>query len=710
MNIKLIGSILFFLLFNHPIKSQTSQVRYPITKKVKQEDNYHGTIIQDPYRWLENDTAADVKAWVENENKTTFDYLNKIPYRSKIHDRLTDLINYERYSEPTKIGEYYLYAKNDGLQNQPVYYIQKGLEGTPTVFIDANKLSKEGTSAITLLGFSNDDKYCAYGINQSGSDWQTIHVKEVATGKELKDELKWVKFSGASWYKDGFFYSRYQEPEKGMVLSGKNEHHQIWYHQLNTSQNSDKLIYEDKDHPLRYFGTQTTEDERYLFVYVLEGTYGTQILFKDLTKPNDKLKVLFKGFNYNYSIIENYGSSIFVSTNNGAPNNQIITLDLDFFVPDKPLLTQARVIIPEKKFLLETATSTGDRLILNYLQDVNSHVYQYTFEGKLEDEIKLPGIGTATGFGGTKKDREVFFTFTSFIYPATIFRYHIDNHRVILFKKSAIKFNPDDYTTEQVFYTSKDSTKVPMFIIYKKGLKKNGKNPTLLYGYGGFNVNMNPTFSASRIVLLENGGIFAVANIRGGGEYGETWHKAGMLLKKQNVFDDFIAAGQYLVNEKYTSPDFLAVQGGSNGGLLVAAVINQRPDLFKVAFPSVGVMDMLRYHKFTVGWGWVVEYGSSDSVANLKNLLSYSPLHNISTRVYPATLVTTADHDDRVVPAHSFKYIATLQEHQLGPLPVLIRVDINAGHGAGKPLSKTIDELTDIYSFMFYNMNAPVKY
>ena len=485
-------------------------------------------------------------------------------------------------------------------------------------------------------------------------------MKEVATGKELKDELKWVKFSGASWYKDGFFYSRYQEPEKGKVLSGKNEHHQIWYHQLNTSQNSDKLIYEDKDHPLRYFGTQTTEDERYLFVYVLEGTYGTQILFKDLTKPNDKLKVLFKGFNYNYSIIENYGSSIFVSTNNGAPNNQIITLDLDFFVPDKPLLTQARVIIPEKKFLLETATSTGDRLILNYLQDVNSHVYQYTFEVKLEDEIKLPGIGTATGFGGTKKDREVFFTFTSFIYPATIFRYHIDNHRVILFKKPAIKFNPDDYTTEQVFYTSKDSTKVPMFIIYKKGLKKNGKNPTLLYGYGGFNVNMNPTFSASRIVLLENGGIFAVANIRGGGEYGETWHKAGMLLKKQNVFDDFIAAGQYLVNEKYTSPDFLAVQGGSNGGLLVAAVINQRPDLFKVAFPSVGVMDMLRYHKFTVGWGWVVEYGSSDSVANLKNLLSYSPLHNISTRVYPATLVTTADHDDRVVPAHSFKYIATL--------------------------------------------------
>jgi len=710
MKSKLLVSIFFSIILITHLNAQNLEVKYPLTKKVSQEDNYHGKVISDPYRWLENDSAADVKDWIENENKTTYEYLNKIPFRSKIHDRISEIVNYERFGIPDKIGEYYIYTKNDGLQNQSVYCVQKGLNGAPTVFIDPNKISADGTSAITILGYSNDKKYCAYGINQSGSDWQTIRIKEIASGKDLKDELKWVKFSGASWNNDGFYYGRYQEPGKGTELSGKNENHQIWYHKLNTSQKSDELIYEDKEHPLRYFGTQTTEDNKYLFIYVLQGTYGTQILYQDLSKPKDKLKLLFKGFDNSYSIIENYGSSIFVKTDYNAPNNQILTIDLDLFVPQKPLLQQARVIIPEKKYLLENATSTGNRLILNYLQDVSSHVYLYSFEGVQENEIALPGIGTASGFEGSKNEREVFFTFCSFTTPATIYRYHIDNHRVLLFKKSGVKFNSDDYITEQVFYPSKDGTKVPMFMVHKKGLKKTGQNPTLLYGYGGFNINMTPTFSASRIVLLENGGIFAMANIRGGGEYGEDWHKGGMLLKKQNSFDDFIAAGQYLVNEKYTSPDYLAIQGGSNGGLLVGAVINQRPDLFKVAFPAVGVMDMLRYQKFTVGWGWMVEYGSSDTIVHFNNLIRYSPLHNISTLPYPATLVTTGDHDDRVVPAHSFKYIATLQEHQVGTNPVLIRVDVKAGHGAGKPLSKAIDEITDIYSFMFYNMKVPIKY
>jgi prolyl oligopeptidase len=704
------GSILLSLFISLSAMAQPIRISYPITKKVDQQDNYHGTMISDPYRWLENDTAADVEDWVLRENKVTNDYLSKIPFRSKIHDRLNEIMNFERFSDANKVGDYYIFAKNDGLQNQSVYYFQKGITGTPSVFMDPNKMSGDGTSAVSLLSFSNDNKYCAYATNQSGSDWQTIHIKEVATAKDLTDEIKWVKASGASWYKEGFFYCRFQEPKKGTEYSGKNEFHQVWYHKLNTPQSADKLIYEDTTQPLRYYITQTTEDEKYLFLYVAQGTYGNEVLYKELAKPNAPFKLLFKGFDYEYQIVENFESSIFVKTNNGAENNHIITIDLDLYRSDVSLMQQARIIVPEKKSLLETATSVGKKLMLNYLQDVSSHIYQYTFEGVLENEVKLPGLGTATGFSGNRDEREVFFTFTSFNYPPTIFRYHIDNHSVVEFKKPGIKFNPKDYVTEQIFYPSKDGTKVPMFIVYKKGLQKNGKNPTLLYAYGGFNANKTPAFSAARIVLLENGGIYVNANIRGGGEYGEQWHKAGMLLKKQNVFDDLIAAGEYLVKEKYTSPDYLAVQGGSNGGTVVGAVINQRPDLFKVAFPAVGVMDMLRYHKFTVGWAWAVEYGSSDSLVHYNNLIKYSPLHNIKPRFYPATLVTTADHDDRVVPAHSFKYIATLQQNQLSASPVLIRIDVKAGHGAGKPLSKTIDEITDIYSFMFYNMNAPVKY
>jgi prolyl oligopeptidase len=703
--------LLIIILGNTKVNSQqtTSSLKYPVTKKINQVDVYHGTSIADPYRWLENDTAQDVKAWVDAENKVTFDYLNTIPFRQKIKKRLTEILNYEKYSAPTKVGEYYIFSKNDGLQNQAVIYSQKGLDGTPSVFLDPNTMTSDGTAAITVLGASNDKKYIGYSINQAGSDWQTIKVKEIATGKELTDELKWVKSSGAAWYKDGFFYSRYEEPANGTELSAKNDFHKVWYHKLGTSQSSDKLIYEDKENPLRFHVASTTEDDRYLFIYVYQGTSGMQIMFKDLSKPNSKLDLLFKGFEHEYSIIDNFGSSIIFSTNMGAPNNHVLTVDLDNYKSNYPLLKQARILIPEKKSLLESANAVGRRLILNYLQDVASHVYQYTFEGVLENEIELPAIGTATGFSGSKDDREVFFSFTSFTYPSTIYSYNIDNRKVTEFRKPAVKFNPADYVTEQVFYPSKDGTKVPMFITYKKGLVKNAKNPTLLYAYGGFNVNQKPSFSASRIVFLENGGVFVLANIRGGGEYGDAWHKAGMRDKKQNVFDDFISAAEYLINKKYTSSSYLAIQGGSNGGLLVGAVVNQRPDLFKVAFPAVGVMDMLRFQKFTVGWGWVVEYGSSDSINDFNYLIKYSPLHTISDRKYPATMVTTADHDDRVVPAHSFKYVATLQEHQKGTAPVLIRIDVKAGHGAGKPLSKSIDETTDIYSFLFHNMGIVLK-
>ncbi len=703
-------SLLFFGSISLFPDAMAQPISYPRTDKGNDQDNYHGTVVKDPYRWLEVDTADNVKKWVESQNKVTFEFLSRIPYRDGFKKRLTDIMNYERYSAPSRAGDYYFFSKNDGLQNQSVIYYQKGISGTPMVFLDPNTLSKDGTAAVSMLGFSKDKKYVAYAVNQSGSDWQTIKVRQVESATDLEDELQWVKFSGAAWYKDGFYYSRYPDPEKGTEFSGKNEHHQVWYHKLGTSQKEDKLVFEDKANPLRYYGSQVTEDEKYLFIYVSMGTYGTEILYQDLTVPGSKPATLFKGFRYEYGVIDNIGNKIFVSTNHGAANNHVITLELGKFDPSGDYEKSWKVLVPETTSLLDNVSSAGGKLFLNYLQDVSSHVYVYSFDGVRENEIALPAIGSAGGFGGNSDDKEVFFTFTSFTYPPTIYRYVISDRKVSEFRASSVKYNPADYTTDQVFYQSKDGTKVPMFIVYKKGLVRNGKNPALLYGYGGFNVNLTPSFSASRLALLEQGAIFALANIRGGGEYGDAWHKAGMLMNKQNVFDDFIAAAEYLIKEKYTSPAFLAVQGGSNGGLLVGAVVNQRPELFKVAFPAVGVMDMLRFHKFTVGWGWVVEYGSSDSIQDFRNLYNYSPLHNIRPLNYPAVMVTTADHDDRVVPAHSFKYIAALQENQKAPDPVLIRIDIKAGHGAGKPLSKTIEELADTYSFMFYNMGVTPKW
>lgn len=683
-------------------------VSYPVTEKdTAVSDNYHGTVVTDPYRWLEYDTASNVEAWVTAQNKVTFGYLEQIPYRGKIKDRLNDIFNYPKYSSPFREGEYYFFSKNDGLQNQSVIYYQKGLNGEPKVFLDPNKMSDDGTAAVSLLGASKDGKYMAYATNMSGSDWQQINIIEIENLKLLTDELKWVKFSGAAWRGDGFYYSRYDEPVKGKEFSNKNEFHKIYFHKIGTPQSQDQLIYENKKAPLQYYGAQTTEDERFLIINVAEGTDGTELYCKDLTANETDFKMIFKGFDDNASVIDNIDKLLIVQTDAGAPNQKVIMLD-----PANPAKENWKELITEKPELLGSVSTAGGKIFTTYLKDVTTRVYQHDMTGKVEHEIILPTIGTAGGFDGKTDDNIIFYTFTSFTYPSAIYKYDIATGKSDIFRKSEVKFKPEDYETKQVFFNSKDGTRVPIFIVHKKGLKLDGNNPTLLYGYGGFNINLSPSFSTSRLILLENGGVFAMVNLRGGGEYGEKWHEDGRLFKKQNVFDDCIGAAEYLIKEKYTSPQRLALQGGSNGGLLVGAVVNQRPELFKVAFPAVGVMDMLRFHKFTVGWGWVVEYGSSDSLDHFNNLYKFSPVHNINAEAdYPAVMVTTADHDDRVVPAHSFKYIATLQEKRTANKnPLLIRIDVKAGHGAGKPISKTIEEQADIWSFMFYNMNVQPDY
>lgn len=697
-------SIIFLLSLSGMMMVQAQNIKtpsYPETRKDPSvSDNYHGTKVADPYRWLEIDTAENVKQWVSEQNKVTFGYLGNIPYRNKIKERLTEIFNYPRYSSPFRVGEYYFFYKNDGLQNQSVIYFQKGISGEPMVFLDPNKMSSDGTAAVSLLGASKDNRYMAYSTNLAGSDWQQINVMEIATMKKLDDQLNWVKFSGAAWKDAGFYYSRYSEPAKGSELSGKNEFHKVYYHKIGTPQSADVLVYDDPGHPLRYYGAETTEDERFLIINVSEGTDGTELYCKDLAGGQKDFAMIFKGFDDNAAVVNNIGHRLVVLTDADAPNQKVILID-----PTNPAKENWQTLIAEQSSLLQSVQMAGGKLFALYLKDVATHVYQHSLDGSLEKEIMLPSLGTAGGFGGKWDDTHLFYTFTSFTYPPTIYRYEIASGKSEVFRKSEVKFTPDDFTTEQVFFTSKDGTRVPMFLVYKKGMKRDGSNPTLLYGYGGFNISLSPSFSASRLVLLEQGGVFALVNLRGGGEYGEQWHSAGKLFKKQNVFDDCIAAAEYLINEKYTSPSKLALQGGSNGGLLVGAVVNQRPELFKVAFPAVGVMDMLRFHKFTVGWGWVVEYGSSDSADHFKNLYRFSPVHNIrSDAEYPAVMVTTADHDDRVVPAHSFKYIATLQEKRRGNKnPLLIRIDVKAGHGAGKPISKTIEEQADIWSFMFYH-------
>jgi len=672
---------------------EEAPLTYPVTKKVDQVDDYFGTEVADPYRWMENDTAEDVKEWVGEQNKVTFAYLDKIPFREKLRQRITDVYNYPRYSSPFRAGEYYFFYKNDGLQNQSVIYIQKGLEGEPEVFIDPNELSPDGTVKISLVGFSKDNRYVAYSRSEAGSDWRELRVMEIETKKELPDHIRWVKFSGAAWHGNGFYYSGYDRPEEGQELSARNKFQKIFYHKLGDPQEKDKLIYEDKEHPFRYKGVDVTEEEEYLFLYISEGTHGNKLYYKDLSVKGAEFKPLITGFEYDSYPIDNVGDKFLIHTNMDAPNYRVILID-----PENPKQENWKIIVPEKSDVLSSATTVGGQLFGSYLKDANTRVYQHNTDGNLVKEVELPALGSAYGFYGKREDKILFYTFTSFTSPSTIYKYDIASGKSEAFRETELTFNPEDYVTKQVFYPSKDGTEIPMFIVHQKGLRLNGKNPAYLYGYGGFNISSTPDFDPLNIALMENGVVYAVANLRGGGEYGEKWHRAGMLHNKQNVFNDFIAAAEYLIKESYTSKDKLAIAGASNGGLLVGACMTQRPDLFKVAFPAVGVMDMLRYHKFTVGWGWTVEYGSSDKEEHFKNLYSYSPLHNLKEGVsYPATLVTTADHDDRVVPAHSFKFAATLQEKHRGRNQVLIRIETRSGHGASST-TKRIDEATDKFA------------
>lgn len=679
---------------------QQKKLTYPKAEKVDTVDVYFGTEVADPYRWLENDTSAATAAWVEAENKVTNEYLAQIPFRKQLLERLTNLANYEKIGAPfKKHGKYYFY-KNDGLQNQSVLYVQDSLEGEPRVFLDPNKLSDDGTVALTGLSFSHDGKYAAYTISRSGSDWTEIYVLDTATGQLLDDHIEWAKFTGAAWQGDGFYYSAYDAPVKGKEFSNVNENHKVYYHKIGTPQTEDKLIYQNPAYPKRFYYTGTSEDERILFVYESGAGRGNNLFIKDLKKANAPFIQLTTDFDYQYSPIEVIDNNVYIFTNYGAPKNRIMVADIN-----NPKLENWKELIPEMESVLSSAEVIGGKLFLTYDKDASNHAYVYSQKGEHMHEIKLPSLGSV-GFSGTKDDKECFFVFTSFTTPGTIYKYDMDKNSYELYRAPKVEFNSDDFVTEQAFFPSKDGIMIPMFLTYKKDLERNGNNPVFLYGYGGFGISLNPGFTTSRIPFLENGGIYAQVNLRGGSEYGEEWHIAGTKMQKQNVFNDFISAAEYLINNKYTNPDKIAIVGGSNGGLLVGACMTQRPDLFKVAIPQVGVMDMLRYHKFTIGWNWASDYGTSeDSQEMFEYLKGYSPLHNLKPGTkYPATMVTTADHDDRVVPAHSFKFAATLQECNDGTNPTLIRIDSKAGHGAGKPMAKVLEEQADIYGFIMYNL------
>lgn len=698
-----------------------AQLQYPETKKHEVSDSYlSGNIkVIDPYRWLEDDNSAETKDWVQAQNKVTFDYLSKIPDREKIKSRLEKLWNYPKYSSPFKKADHYYFFKNDGLQNQSVMYRQKGLAGKPQEFLNPNTLNKEGIAALGGISFSKSGKYLAYSISIAGSDWKEIFVMETATKKLVADKIQWTKFGGVSWKGDeGFYYSGYLKPDDSLKLIQQNKFNIVYYHRLGSEQKDDKVVYRDNQHPLRYHNASLTEDNRFLILNVSEGTSGSEIWYIDnQNKSHMKFEVLVKGFDTESQVIDNTGEQLLLLTNYKAPNYKVVMIkpegpkDLESKKLLKaPSRDEWKTVIEEKDMALQRVSTCGGFLFASYLKDASTKVFQYTYDGKLVREIKLPGIGTASGFSGEKKDKEFFYTFSSFNTPPAIYKYDIATGVSAVFRKTEVKINTDDIVTEQVFFTSKDGTKVPMFLTYKKGMVKNGDNPVLIYGYGGFNIPVTPSFSISNAFFAEQGGIYVSVTLRGGSEYGEEWHKAGMLDKKQNVFDDFIGAAEYLIKEKYTNSNKLAMRGGSNGGLLVGAVMTQRPELFKVALPAVGVMDMLRFHKFTVGWGWTVEYGNADSASQFPFLYKYSPYHNLKPGVsYPATLVTTADHDDRVVPAHSFKFASRLQEFHTGKNPVLIRIETNAGHGAGKPTNKQIEETADIWSFVMYNLGMPYK-
>ena len=683
---------------------------YPSTKSVDHVDAYHGVKVADPYRWLEDDTSADTAAWVEAQNKVTFAYLDKIPYRAALTTRLKSLYDYAKFGSPSRKGDYYFFSKNDGLQNQSVLYIQKGLNGTPDVLIDPNTWSADGT--VRLAGFapSKDAKLAVYGVSRSGSDWQEYNVMDLSTRRVLSDKVEWVKVSSIAWRGNGFYYSRYPQPEKGKELSSINENHQVYYHRIGTPQSADEMVFSDPKNPQRFHTLDTTEDERFAVLDVSDrgtGKQGNAVFVQDLSTPGSKFMPLIPIIGDDtYQVLESVRGELIVFTDNNAPNGRVVRID-----PANPAPTNWKTIIAPKSDTIDTVRVAAGKVIATYMKDVTSKAYVHNLEGALENEIELPGLGSASGFAGNMDDTSLFYTYQSFTYPTSIFRYDVAARKSSLFRAPEIPgLDVNQYDTKQVFVTSKDGAKVPMFLVHKKGLALDGNNPTLMSGYGGFNIATTPGFNSLRVALLEQGFVYASVNMRGGSEYGEAWHDAGTKLKKQNVFDDFIAAAEWLIANKYTSPAKLAAQGGSNGGLLVGAVINQRPDLFRVAIPQVGVMDMLRFHKFTIGWNWIADYGSSDNAEQFKALQAYSPLHNIKLGgKYPATLVTTADHDDRVVPAHSFKYAATLQKHARPDNPVLIRIDTKSGHGASN-VTKQIEATADIYAFIMYNLGLTPKF
>lgn len=680
---------------------------YPVTDKVDSVDVYFDTQVSDPYRWLEDDMSSQTEAWVKAQNKVTFGYLDTIPFRNELRERLSSLWNYEKVTAPFKEGDYTYFFKNDGLQNQYVVYRYKTNDdpSTAQVFLDPNKFKEDGTISLGNLSFSRNGKIAAYSISEGGSDWRKVLVMDAETKKIVEDTLVDIKFSGLSWKgNEGFYYSSYEKP-KGSELSAKTDQHKLYYHKLGTPQKSDKLIFggtpEEKH---RYVGGFVTEDDKYLVVTASVSTSGNKLFIKDLEKPNSSFITILDHTDSDTYVMDNQGSTLFLNTNLNAPNKKIVKVDVSNPTPENWV-----DVIPETKNVLTPSTG-GKYIFAEYMVDAISKVFQYDFAGKLIREIELPGLGSAGGFGAKKDETELYYSFTNYTTPGSIYKYNMETGKSELYRKPKIDFNSENYESNQVFFTSKDGTKVPMIITHKKGIKLDGKNPTILYGYGGFNISITPTFSIPNAVWMEQGGIYAVPNIRGGGEYGKEWHKAGTKMQKQNVFDDFIAAAEYLIENKYTSKDYLALRGGSNGGLLVGAVMTQRPDLMKVALPAVGVLDMLRYHTFTAGAGWAYDYGTAeDSKEMFDYLLGYSPVHNVKNGVeYPATLVTTGDHDDRVVPAHSFKFAATLQENQAGNNPVLIRIETDAGHGAGTPIHKTIEQYADIFGFTLYNMGYEV--
>ena len=691
--------ILLSLLFTSLCLNTISQVTYPETKTVKQTDDYHGIKVEDPYRWLENDNSQETKDWVDSQNKTTNQYLTQITYREKVKGRLTELWNYDKMNSLFKKGKLFFSFRNNGLQNQSVFYSQTSLLDNPVVVLDPNNLSNDGTTSLSGIAISKDGTYLAYGISKAGSDWVEIHVKNILTKEDLKDVIKWVKFSDISWKGNGFYYSRYNEPSNEKAFTQKNEFHKVYYHELGKSQSEDILVYEDNQHPDRNFSAQVTHDENYLVIYGSESTSGQNMLIRDLSRPQNSFIPIINNFDNEYAVMENIGNQFYVYTNYKAPKYKLVKVSLN-----NPSQDNWEDVLAEKDDLLEGVSFCGNKIISNYLKNVSSKLFLHTIFGKVEKEISLPGICKVNGVYSSREDDFALYSLVSFTKPEETYFYDVRVNTSKRIFKPNTPFNSNAYETKQVYYKSKDGTKISMFITHKKGIELNGNNPCFVFGYGGFNISYTPEFRIDRAVFLEAGGIYCVPNLRGGGEYGEEWHLNGTKCKKQNVFDDFIAACDYLVENKYTSHEKLAIHGRSNGGLLIGAVMTQRPDIAKVAIPTVGVLDMLRFHLFTIGRAWSVDYGNSESKEEFECLYKYSPLHNLKKANYPATLILTGDHDDRVVPAHSFKFAATMQKANTDNNPTLIRVDVNAGHGSGKPTDKQIAEFADMWSFVFFNL------